>query len=184
MAGNAAWLRPMGARGRGRSQTRKAVGAGSRDDNLSSPLRDELGHALLVARRPRPARPCGWPGRPSRSASSSCPRGGGGADTCGPQACSDLGAADRRLARGPARAAPLRREPAVGSRRRTAHYLTRRDPAPAVTCPPLGADLGRGACEYALPPHGEVARAAAVTQRCPDPPCLGDRGLARLPLSH
>lgn len=74
MAGSTAWARPVGAPGWGRSQTRKAVGAGSRDDNLSSPLRDELGHALLVAPEPPPREALRVAPGPRRSASSSCPR--------------------------------------------------------------------------------------------------------------
>lgn len=79
MAGSAAWARPMAGRapergGGGRSQTRKAVGAGSRADNLSSPLQDELGHAPLVAPAPPPREALRVALGPSRSASSSCPR--------------------------------------------------------------------------------------------------------------
>ncbi|XP_076769387.1 uncharacterized protein LOC117720945 [Arvicanthis niloticus] len=96
------WARPMGARGWGRSQTRKAVGAGSRDDNLSSPLRDELGHALLVAPAPPPREALRVALGPSRSASSSCPRGGGGAGTCRSQARRNHRAAEDRLVSGPA----------------------------------------------------------------------------------
>lgn len=77
MAGSTAWARPVGARGWGRSQTRKTVGAGSRDDNLSSPLRDELGHALLVAPAPPPREALRVAPGPGRTASSSCPRGWG-----------------------------------------------------------------------------------------------------------
>ncbi|XP_031236088.1 uncharacterized protein LOC116097577 [Mastomys coucha] len=77
MAGSTAWARPMGARGWG-SQTPKAVGAGRRGDNLSSPLPDELGHALLVAPAPPPHEALRVAPGPSRSASSSCPRGWGG----------------------------------------------------------------------------------------------------------
>lgn len=100
------WESP-GARGWGRSQTRKAVGAGSQADNLSSPLRDELGHAPLVVRRPRPARPCGWPWGPAAPLPLPARGGGGGADTCRPQARSNLWAAGGCLARGPALADPL-----------------------------------------------------------------------------
>lgn len=67
------WESP-GARGWGRSQTRKAVGAGSQADNLSSPLQDELGHAPLVAPAPPPREALRVALGPSRSASSSCPR--------------------------------------------------------------------------------------------------------------
>lgn len=77
IVGSTAWARPMGARGWGRSQTRKAVGAGSRDDNLSSPLRDELGHALLVAPALPPREALRVALGPRGSASSSCPRGWG-----------------------------------------------------------------------------------------------------------
>lgn len=62
----------------GGSQTPKAVGAGRRGDNLSSPLPDELGHALLVAPAPPPHEALRVAPGPSRSASSSCPRGWGG----------------------------------------------------------------------------------------------------------
>lgn len=100
------WAKPMGARGWERSQTRKAVGAGSPDDNLSSPLRDELGHALLVAPAPPPREALRVALGPSRSASSSCPRGGGGAGTCCSQAGYNRRAAGDSLARGPAPADP------------------------------------------------------------------------------
>lgn len=151
------------------------MGAGSRTDNLSSPLQNELGHAPLVAPRPRPARPCGWPRGPAAPLPFPACGGKGGADTCSPQArlrprCG------RRLPCTPGRRARIRREPgrrsparSVRSRKCTAHYLPRRDPALGVTCPLSGPGLGRGPRDGTCPPHWEVTRVqtcAADFTRC------------------
>lgn len=85
---------PMGDRGRraggrrvGQTRgTRKAVGVGSRADNLSNPLWDELGHAPPRIRTPPPPGPGGWPA--GLAGLLPLPAGGGGgaggSDTCLP----------------------------------------------------------------------------------------------------
>lgn len=67
--GDQAAMRPSVQRG-----TRKVVGVGSRADDLSNPLWDELGHAPPRTRTPPPPEARRVARGPSRAASSSCRR--------------------------------------------------------------------------------------------------------------
>lgn len=204
MGGRAGRHRAPGGR-----QTRKAVGAGSRADNLSNPLQDELGHALRAG-RPRPARPGGWPAAPSSSCGRRWGRGGaghlrprrtparpwrlrrglaaGGSGRRTPQSSDD--------SRGPLGDGPVRRPAARGSagRQRTTWRLgsggiwavlvgvARRRGLPALRAPPP-ALRGAGAGW-----HGRAERTGAVGRRggrhrggqCPSGPRRRPPVIARL----
>lgn len=184
MAGSATRAMPMGGRKRGRSQTRKPVGAGSRDDKLSSPLRDELGHALLVAPAPPPREALRVAPEPGRCASSSCPRVGAGRTPAVRRPAPTSGVPEAAQPAGP-RAAPLGAGSAIsgagrglaeahralldaeGSGPRGHLSCTYRGPPPTVRClrssSPPRSDKGSDRCRRTQ--SGADAQPATITQR-------------------